>query len=143
MLVGARVYEHAKSHPEDLNPSTVQKTMTVVPYMLKNLKGAYDAGVKIAFGTDTFGMSAHGENAQEFAIMVNSGMTPMDAIKAATWNAADLIGDTADIGSVQPGRFADIIAVSGDPLKDVKVLEKVQFVMKGGSVVKAGGVAVK
>ena len=143
MLVGARVDEHAKSHPEDLNPSTVQKTMTVVPYMLKNLKGAYDAGVKIAFGTDTFGMSAHGENAQEFAIMVNSGMTPMDAIKAATWNAADLIGDTADIGSVQPGRFADIIAVSGDPLKDVKVLEKVQFVMKGGSVVKAGGVAVK
>ena len=143
MLVGARVYEHAKSHPEDLNPSTVQKTMTVVPYMLKNLKGAYDAGVKIAFGTDTFGMSAHGENAQEFAIIVNSGMTPMDAIKAATWNAADLIGDTADIGSVQPGRFADIIAVSGDPLKDVKVLEKVQFVMKGGSVVKAGGVAVK
>jgi imidazolonepropionase-like amidohydrolase len=66
----------------------------------------------------------------------------MEAIKAATWNAADLIGDTADIGSVQPGRYADIIAVAGDPLKDVTVLEHVQFVMKGGAVVKAGGVAV-
>jgi imidazolonepropionase-like amidohydrolase len=136
MLVGAKVYEHAKAHPEDLNPSTVEKTMTVVPYMQKNLHDAYAAGVKIAFGTDTFGMSNHGENAQEFAILVRAGMPPMEAIKAATWNAADLIGDTADIGSVQPGRYADIIAVTGDPLKDVTVLEHVQFVMKGGAVVK-------
>ena len=98
--------------------------------------------MKIAFGTDTFGMSAHGENAQEFALMVGAGMPAMEAIKAATWNAADLIGDTADIGSVQPGRYADIIAVSGDPLKDITVLEHVAFVMKGGVVVKAGGVAV-
>ena len=103
------------------------------------LHDAYAAGVKIAFGTDTFGMSNHGENAQEFAILVRAGMPPLEAIKAATWNAADLIGDTADIGSVQPGRYADIIAVTGDPLKDVTVLEHVQFVMKGGQVVKAGG----
>ncbi len=142
MLVGSKVYEHAKTHPEDLNPSTAQKALTVVPYMLKNLGAAYAAGVKIAFGTDTFGMSNHGENAQEFALMVGAGMPPMEAIKAATWNAADLIGDTADIGSIQDGRYADIIAVTGDPLKDVKVLEHVQFVMKGGAVVKAGGVAV-
>ena len=66
-------------------------------------------------------------------------MPPMEAIKAATWNAADLIGDTDDIGSVQPGRYADIIAVDGDPLKDVTVLEQVPFVMKGGVVYKAGG----
>jgi imidazolonepropionase-like amidohydrolase len=136
MLVGAKVYEHAKAHPEDLNPSTVEKTMTVVPYMQKNLHDAYAAGVKIAFGTDTFGMSRHGENAQEFAIMVRAGMTPMDAILAATSNAADLIGDPKDIGSIQPGRYADIIAVSGDPLQDVTVLEKVRFVMKGGAVYK-------
>ena len=142
MLVGSRVYEHARTHPEDLNPSTAQKALTVVPYMLKNLRDAYAAGVKIAFGTDTFGMSAHGENAQEFALMVGAGMPAMEAIKAATWNAADLIGDTADIGSIQPGRYADIIAVSGDPLKDITVLEHVAFVMKGGVVVKAGGVAV-
>jgi imidazolonepropionase-like amidohydrolase len=142
MLVGQKVVEHAKTHPEDLNPSTVQKALTVVPYMLDNMHNAYAAGVKIAFGTDTFGMSNHGENAQEFAILVRAGMPPMEAIKAATWNAADLIGDTDDIGSVQPGRYADIIAVTGDPLKDVTVLEHVQFVMKGGQVYKAGGVPV-
>jgi imidazolonepropionase-like amidohydrolase len=139
MLVGSKVYEHAKSHPEDLNPSTAQKALTVVPYMLKNLHNAYEAGVKIAFGTDTFGMSNHGENAQEFKLMVDSGMPPMEAIKAATWNAADLIGDTADIGSIQPGRYADIIAVDEDPLANVTVLEKVPFVMKGGVVYKAKG----
>jgi imidazolonepropionase-like amidohydrolase len=142
MLVGAKVLEHAKSHPEDLGPSTVAKTFEVVPYMLKNLHNAYAAGVKIAFGTDTFGMSNHGENAQEFALLVGAGLTPMEAIQTATWNAADLIGDTKDIGSIQEGRFADIIAVNGDPLRDVKVLEHVAFVMKGGVVVKAGGVAV-
>ncbi|HEY0436955.1 MAG TPA: amidohydrolase family protein [Phenylobacterium sp.] len=142
MLVGAKVVEHAKTHPEDLNPSTVRKALTVVPYMLQNMHNAYAAGVKIAFGTDTFGMSNHGENAQEFKLLVDAGMPPMEAIKAATWNAADLLGDTADVGSVQPGRYADIIAVGADPLKDVTVLEHVQFVMKGGQVVKAGGVPV-
>jgi imidazolonepropionase-like amidohydrolase len=141
MLVGSKVYEHAKAHPEDLNPSTAQKALTVVPYLLKNMHNAYAAGVKIAFGTDTFGMSAHGENAQEFKLLVDAGMPPMEAIKAATWNAADLLGATADVGSIQPGRYADIIAVDGDPLKDVTVLEKVPFVMKGGVVYKAKGMA--
>ena len=74
--------------------------------------------------------------------MVKSGMSPADAIKAATWSAADLIGDTKDIGSVQAGRYADLIAVTGDPLADVTVLEHVDFVMKGGVVYKAGGQAV-
>jgi len=140
-LVGARIYEHAKSHPEDLNPSAAQKALETIPRMLQNLHDAYGAGVKIAFGTDTFGLSSHGENAQEFALLVKGGMPPMEAIKAATWNAADLIGDTKDIGSIQAGRYADIIAVDGDPLKDVTVLEKVPFVMKGGVVYKAKGVA--
>jgi imidazolonepropionase-like amidohydrolase len=141
-LVGAKIYEHAKAHPEDLNPDSVRKTFEVIPTMLKNLHDAYAAGVKIAFGTDTFGMSNHGENAQEFALLVKGGMPPMEAIKAATWNAADLIGDTKDIGSIQPGRYADIIAVDADPLKDVTVLEHVAFVMKGGVVYKAKGAAV-
>jgi imidazolonepropionase-like amidohydrolase len=105
----------------------------------KNLHDAYAAGVKIAFGTDTFGMSNHGENAQEFALMVKAGMTPMDAILAATAGGSDLIGDAKDIGSVQAGRYADIIAVKGDPLKDVTRLEHVDFVMKGGVIYKAGG----
>ncbi len=139
MLVGAKVFQHAREHPEDLNPSTVAKALEVVPVMERNLHDAYTAGVKIAFGTDTFGMSAHGENAQEFAIMVRSGMPPAEAIWSATHNGADLIGDLGDIGSVQAGRYADIIAVDGDPLQDVTTLERVKFVMKGGKVYKVQG----
>ena len=139
MLVGERVEAHARQHPEDLNPSTVQKALTIAPLLRKNLQDAHAAGVKIAFGTDTFGLSAHGENALEFALYVHAGFTPMEAILTATRNAADLIGDSADIGSIQPGRYADIVAVKGDPLKDVRLLEQVDFVMKGGATVKAGG----
>ena len=139
MLVGARVYEHARDHPEDLNPSTAAKALVIGPLLRKNVHDAYAAGVKIAFGTDTFGMSAHGENAQEFALMVRAGMPPAEAIWSATHNGADLIGDLEDIGSVQAGRYADIIAVGGDPLQDVTTLEHVKFVMKGGKVYKVGG----
>jgi imidazolonepropionase-like amidohydrolase len=94
--------------------------------------------VKIAFGTDE-GLVPHGQNAREFALMVKAGMTPMDAIIAATGSAADLIGDTADIGTVQTGRYADIVAVNADPLKDVTALQHVAFVMKGGAVYKENG----
>lgn len=141
MLVAAKVYDHAKAHPEDLNPSTAAKALVIGPIIRKNVHDAYGAGVKIAFGTDTFGMSAHGENAQEFALMVGAGMPPEEAIWSATHNGADLIGDLADIGSVQAGRYADLVAVNGDPLTDITTLEHVQFVMKGGKVYKAGGVA--
>ncbi len=143
MLVGQKVYEHAKSHPEDLNPSTVEKALVVGPLLMKNLHDAYAAGVKIAFGTDTFGLSAHGENAQEFPLMVKAGIPPMQAIKAATGNAADLIGDSKDIGSIQVGHFADIIAVEGDPVSDVTILQHVTFVMKGGTVYKTDGKAIQ
>jgi imidazolonepropionase-like amidohydrolase len=139
MLVGQKVYERAKTHPEQLNPSTAEKALVIGPLLKRNLHDAYKAGVKIAFGTDTFGLSQHGENAQEFAIMVDAGMAPIDAIWAATHNAADLIGDTQDIGAVAAGHYADIVAVDGDPLQDVSTLQHVQFVMKGGQVVKADG----
>ena len=138
MLVGARVYIHAKEHPEDLNPSTAEKALVIAPLLKRNLHDAYAYGVKIAFGTDTFGMSNHGENAQEFGIMVSAGMPPMEAIWAATHNAADLIGSN-DIGQVAKGRYADLVAVKGDPLKDVTLFEKVDFVMKGGVVYKKDG----
>jgi imidazolonepropionase-like amidohydrolase len=140
LLVASKVYERARTHPEDLNPSTAEKALAVAPMTIRNLHDAWLAGVKIAFGTDTFGISAHGENAQEFALMVKAGMPPAEAIWAATHNAADLIGDPADIGSIQAGRYADIVAVTGDPLADVTVLEHVQFVMKGGQTYKTGGV---
>jgi imidazolonepropionase-like amidohydrolase len=94
--------------------------------------------VKIAFGTDE-GLVPHGQNAGEFALMVKSGMSPMDAIIAATGNAADLIGDPQDIGSVQKGRYADIVAVNGDPLANIRQLEHVGFVMKGGTIYKKNG----
>jgi imidazolonepropionase-like amidohydrolase len=139
MLVGQKVYERALSHPEQLNPSTAAKALMISPMLRKNLHDAHAAGVKIAFGTDTFGLSAHGENAQEFAIEVSAGLSPMEAIMTATHNAADLIGATADVGSIQPGRYADIIAVKTDPLKDIRSLERVDFVMKSGAVVKADG----
>jgi imidazolonepropionase-like amidohydrolase len=133
LLVGQAVYEIAKSHPEQLPPSSAAKALAVAPRLRANLAAAYKGGVHIAFGTDQ-GMVPHGQNAREFALMVQAGMTPADAILAATRNAADLIGDPADIGSIQPGRFADIIAVAGDPMADIAVLEHVRFVMKGGTV---------
>jgi imidazolonepropionase-like amidohydrolase len=135
MLVGQTVADIARTHPEQLNPSSAAKALAVVPHMQKNLHDAYTAGVKIAFGTDQ-GLAPHGTNAREFALMVKSGIPPMDAIWAATHNAADLIGDSKDIGAVAPGHYADIVAVSGDPLADVTELERVKFVMKGGKVFK-------
>ena len=101
----------------------------------QSLKKAYPAGVKIAFGTDA-GVSKHGRNADEFELMVKFGMPPAEAIKAATVNAADLLGLSNEIGTVEPGKSADIIAVAGDPLTDVKVLKTVAFVMARGEVVK-------
>jgi imidazolonepropionase-like amidohydrolase len=138
LLIGQAVYDLAKAHPEQLNPGSAQKAVETAPRMLEMLHNAYKAGVKIAFGTDQ-GLVPHGQNAREFALLVKAGMTPMDAIVAATGSAADLVGDTADIGSVRPGRFADIIAVDGDPLSDVTVLEHVAFVMKGGVIYRMGG----
>jgi len=99
------------------------------------LRKAVPAGVKIAFGTDA-GVSKHGRNADEFELLVQHGMTPATAIQAATVNAADLLGLAAEVGSLEPGKAADIIAVAGDPLSDVKVLKRVGFVMKDGKVVK-------
>jgi imidazolonepropionase-like amidohydrolase len=138
LLVAQTATRIALAHPEQLNPSSAAKALKVAPMTLANLGNAYRAGVKIAFGTDE-GLAPHGQNAQEFALMVKAGMPAIDAITAATSSAADLLGDSADIGSVQQGRYADIIAVSGDPLADVTELERVQFVMKGGTVFKAGG----
>lgn len=140
MLIAQTVYDVAKSHPEQLPPSSAAKALAVVPSIKSNLANAYKAGVRIAFGTDQ-GLAPHGTNAREFALMVDAGMTPADAIWAATHNAADLIGDAKDIGSIQQGRYADIIAVAGDPLADVTELERVRFVMKGGKVYKQDGTA--
>jgi imidazolonepropionase-like amidohydrolase len=99
----------------------------------KALERAVPAGVKIAFGTDA-GVSKHGRNADEFELMVKHGMTPAQAIQAATVNAADLLGLAKEIGTLEPGKDADLIAVAGDPLRDVTVLKRVGFVMADGKV---------
>ena len=101
----------------------------------QSLRKAVPAGVKIAFGTDA-GVSKHGRNADEFELMVKHGMTPVEAVKAATVNAADLLGLQQEIGTIEAGKSADIIAVDGDPLTDVTVLKDVDFVMARGDVIK-------
>ena len=100
-----------------------------------NFTKALRAGVKMSFGTDA-GVCPHGINARQFAFMVKYGMTPMQAIQSATSNAADLLGKSDLLGSLKPGKYADIIAVSGNPLEDVRLLENVKFVMKEGKIYK-------
>jgi imidazolonepropionase-like amidohydrolase len=102
----------------------------------RNFTKAVRAGVKMTFGTDA-GVCPHGINARQFAFMVKYGMTPMQAIQSATVNAADLIGHSELFGSITPGKSADIIAVHGDPLADIRTLENVAFVMKEGTVYKS------
>jgi imidazolonepropionase-like amidohydrolase len=101
----------------------------------RNFTKAVRAGVKMSFGTDA-GVCPHGINARQFAFMVRYGMTPMQAIQSATTNAADLLGKSNLLGSLKAGKYADIIAVSGDPLENIRVLENVKFVMKEGKVYK-------
>jgi imidazolonepropionase-like amidohydrolase len=112
----------------------VEKAKVVMPAARRNIEAAFKAGVKVAFGTDA-AVYPHGLNAHEFAVMVKLGLTPMQSIQAATVNAADLLGWSDRVGSIEPGRFADIVAVSGDPIQDVTQLEHPLFVMKGGVVV--------
>ncbi len=99
----------------------------------ESLRTVVPRGVKVAFGTDA-GVSKHGRNADEFELMVKYGMTPSQALVAATVNGADLLGLSAEVGTLEPGKRADLIAVSGDPLADVTVLKRVSFVMKDGLV---------
>jgi imidazolonepropionase-like amidohydrolase len=100
-----------------------------------NFRKAVKAGVKMSFGTDA-GVCPYDRSVRQFALMVKYGMTPMQAIQAATTSAVDLLGRSDVMGSIKPGRYADVIAVSGDPLQDISVLEHVQFVMKDGKVYK-------
>jgi imidazolonepropionase-like amidohydrolase len=117
-------------------PESLEKEKIVGQLQRDNFRKAFRAGVKMAFGTDA-GVYPHGDNARQFFYMVKYGMTTMQAIQAATINGADLLGWKDRIGSVTPGKYADLIAVGGDPLADPAELTRVKFVMKGGAVVKA------
>jgi imidazolonepropionase-like amidohydrolase len=121
--------------PGLLHPSVREKAARIGPLIQGTFGRAWKAGVKIAFGTDQ-GVAPHGENGMEFVYMVEAGMTPMAAIKVATIEGARLIDMERELGSIEAGKIADLIAVPGDPLSDIKMMTRVGFVMKGGVVYK-------
>ena len=131
LMAGDFVVKIVKGPNNFFTPAQSAKALQAGPMMIDMTRRAHAGGVKIAFGTDT-GVSAHGDNAYEFVLMVKAGMTPLETIQAATVNAADHLQISAVAGSLTPGHSADLIAVSGDPLKDVSTLQKVGFVMKEG-----------
>jgi len=116
-------------------PNTKEKAKLVIPIAHRNLSHAFKSGVRVALGTDA-GVYPHGMNGHEFGKMVEMGLTPLQAIQAGTINAADLLGWQEKVGTIEPGKWADIVAVDGDPLADIHALEHVKFVMKGGQVIK-------
>jgi imidazolonepropionase-like amidohydrolase len=120
-----------------LAPWAAEKALEISPHAQESVRRAVRAGVPIAFGTDA-GVFPHGTNADEFRLLVGAGMTPMQAILAATREAAKLLG-AADLGTVEAGKRADLVAVRGDPLRDVEILKQVGFVMKDGVVYKRDG----
>lgn len=129
----------AQARAGALPPATIPKAEAAAAAMVESHRRAYRAGVKFSFGTDT-GVSKHGENAQEFALLVDKvGMTPAEAIRTATVAAADLLGQSDSLGTIEPGKTADIIAVTGSPLENVRRLEQVDFVMHRGVVAKRDG----
>lgn len=121
-----------------LPPGPTQKTFAIQPLVLDSHRRAFRAGAPIAFGTDA-GVFAHGQNAREFQLMVANGMTPAAALLAATRNAAAALGRSEDLGAVSAGRRADLVAVPGNPLQDITILQNIGFVMKDGVIYKRSG----
>lgn len=134
--ISAGKFVAEKAKVEGYFPAIVRpKAAMIGPLIQATFQRAYQAGVKIAFGTDQ-GVAPHGDNAMEFVYMVEAGMPAVAAFKAATIEAAQLIGIEKDVGTVAPGKFADLVAVPGDPLADIKLVMKPSFVMKGGVIYK-------
>ena len=132
VIAGMTALEMVKSMP-DMSKAQADKAIMVGGKIKEALSRSYAAGVKIAFGTD-MGVGPHGQNAREFALMVECGVKPADAIKAATVTASQLLDIQDEVGTIAAGKTADIIAVDGNPLEDVRTLERVKFVMSRGSV---------
>jgi imidazolonepropionase-like amidohydrolase len=127
-------YTQAEGKKNGVLEEMLKKDLDIAELQRENFRKAHRAGAKMVFGTDA-GIYPHGQNARQFRWMVRYGMTPIEAIRTATVNAAEALGRT-DIGAVEAGRFADLIAVKGDPLRDVAVLEDVAAVIKGGEIVR-------
>jgi len=136
LMAGDFVARIASGPDNFFTPAQTAKALEVGPLMIEMARRAHEGGVRIAFGTDS-GVSAHGDNAQEFALLVRPRLTPLEAVQAPTVGAAAHLRISDQAGRIAVGMPADLIAVSGDPLSDVTVLEHVRFVMKGGVVYRA------
>jgi len=137
-IIAGDFVAHKAAIPGYYPPQVAAKAAAIGPLIMGTAGRAYKAGVKIAFGTDA-GVYPHGENAHELELMVQAGMPALFAIQAATTHAAELLKHDKDLGSVTPGKFADIVAVDGNPLDNIALLEEVSFVMKEGVVYKRDG----
>ncbi|MGN2253995.1 amidohydrolase family protein [Frateuria sp. GZRe12] len=137
-IIAGKYVEQMASKPGYYPPQVARKAKAVGPIIQATAGRAYKAGVKIAFGTDA-SVYPHGQNAKEFEYMVQAGMPPMYAIQAATTHAAALLHKTDELGQIQSGRHADVIAVPGNPLEDITALQRVSFVMKNGTIYKQDG----
>lgn len=136
VYTGQYVAEQAK---EGMYPPTVaRKALEVGPQIMKTVARAYQGGVKFAYGTDA-GVYPHGQNWEDFIYLVKAGLPPAYTLQMATINAAELLGHQDELGSVSPGKYADLVAVPGNPLDDISVMSKVNFVMKAGLVYKRDG----
>jgi imidazolonepropionase-like amidohydrolase len=133
-LAGVTVAEYATTQ-DFMPPAIREKALQVGPRIVETLRRGHDAGLRIAFGTDT-AVSPHGENAREFELMVQAGMSPMECIVAATRTAAEHIGEAHNLGAIEPGKAADVIATASSPLDNVSELRKIRFVMRDGMVFK-------
>jgi imidazolonepropionase-like amidohydrolase len=140
-IIAGRYVQEMAAKPGYYPPQVAAKAMQVGPLIQATAGKAYKAGVKIAFGTDA-AVYPHGRNAREFVYMVEAGMPAAFALQAATKNAAELLKQSRNLGSVESGKFADIIAVDGNPLDDIALMQHVDFVMKGGAVVRQDAHAV-
>ncbi len=134
IIAGISTADSAKI-PNYYPPSVTKKALEIGPKIQATFAKAYKAGVKVAFGTDA-GVYKHGKNWLEFTYMIEAGMPPMEAIKAATISAAELLGVKDQLGSIEAGKIADVVTVDGDPLKDSQAFGRVVFVMKDGVVYK-------
>lgn len=134
-ISAGRFVADKSKEPDYYSPLVRPKAAAIGPQIQSTFARAYKAGVKIAFGTDA-GVFPHGDNAKEFAYMVEAGMPPLEAIRSATLVAAELLDQSQNLGRVEPGFSADLVAVNGDPLTDIAVLQKMAFVMKDGVIYK-------
>jgi imidazolonepropionase-like amidohydrolase len=123
-----------------LDPASIPKALMVGPHIMQQVRNAWHGGVRFAYGTDA-GVFPNGENWRDFPLLVEAGIPPMYALQMATINAAQVLKHTEEWGSITPGKYADVIAVDGDPLQDMKVMSKVGFVMKSGVIYKNQGSA--